>query len=68
MKRLRGLSKPHVSSYGELPVIIIYQESECSRHHGNFISASYRAILKRLEWRRRLHKVRSQGETLVAQR
>jgi hypothetical protein len=51
---------PHVTSYGELPVVV-YQPSECGRHHGNFIAASYRAILRRPEWRRRLQKVHSQG-------
>jgi hypothetical protein len=51
---------PHVTSYGELPVVV-YQESECGRRHGNFIPASYRAILKRPEWRRRLLKVHSNG-------
>lgn len=51
---------PHVTSYGELPVVV-YQESECGRHHGNFISASYRAILRRPEWRKRLQKVHTQG-------
>jgi len=51
---------PHVTSYGELPVVV-YQQSECGRHHGNFISASYRAILRSPEWRKRLQKVRSQG-------
>ncbi len=52
---------PHVTSYGKLPVVV-YQKSECGRHHGNFISASYRAILERPEWRRRLQKVHSQGK------
>ncbi len=51
---------PHVTSYGELPVVV-YQQSECGRHHGNFISASYRAILRSLQWRKRLQKVHSQG-------
>jgi len=51
---------PHVTSYGELPVLV-YQQSECGRHHGNFISASYRAILRRPQWKRRLQKVHSQG-------
>lgn len=51
---------PHVTSYGELPVVV-YQQSECGRHHGNFISASYRAILRRPRWRKRLQKVHSQG-------
>ena len=51
---------PHVTSYGELPVVV-YQESECGRHHGNFVSASYRAILRRPQWRKRLQKVHAQG-------
>jgi hypothetical protein len=51
---------PHVTSYGELPVVV-YQQSECGRHHGNFIAPSYRAILRRPEWRKRLQKVHSQG-------
>jgi restriction endonuclease-like protein len=51
---------PHVVSYGELPVVV-YQQSECGRHHGNFISASYTAILKRPQWSKRLQKVHSQG-------
>ena len=51
---------PHVTSYGDLPVVV-YQQSQCGRHHGNFISASYRAILRRPEWGRRLQKVHSQG-------
>jgi hypothetical protein len=57
---------PHVTSYGELPVVV-YQRSECGLHHGNFISASYRAILRRPQWRRRLQKVHSQaGRSLPA--
>jgi hypothetical protein len=51
---------PHATSYGELPVVV-YQQSECGRHHGNFIPASYRAILRRPQWRRRLQKVHTQG-------
>src|SRR5215467_9351699 len=51
---------PHVTSYGELPVVV-YQQTECGRCHGNFISASYRAILRRPQWRKRLQKVHSQG-------
>jgi len=51
---------PHVTSYGELPVVV-YQQSECGRHHGNFIAASYRAILRKPQWRKRLQKVHSQG-------
>ena len=51
---------PHVTSYGELP-LVVYQQSECGQHHGNFIAASYRGILRRPEWRKRLQKVHSQG-------
>jgi len=51
---------PYVTSYGELPVVV-YQQSECGRYHGNFISASYRAILRRPQWGRRLQKVHTQG-------
>ena len=51
---------PHVTSCGELPVVV-YQQSECGQHHGNFISASYRAILRKPQWRKRLQKVHSHG-------
>ncbi len=51
---------PHVTTYGELPVVV-YQPSECGRYHGNFLSVSYRAILRRPQWRRRLQKVHTQG-------
>jgi hypothetical protein len=50
----------HATSYGETPVLV-YRASDCGRYHGNFISPSYRAILKRPQWRRRLEKVHSQG-------
>jgi hypothetical protein len=46
----------HVTSYGEMPVVV-YQASPCGKEHGNFISGSYRAILKRPGWRKRLDKV-----------
>jgi len=51
---------PHVTSYAELPVVV-YRQSECGRHHGNFMATSYRAILRRPEWRKRLQKVHAQG-------
>lgn len=51
---------PHVNSYGQPPVVV-YQLADCGRSHGNFISASYQAILRRPEWRRRLAKVHSQA-------
>lgn len=49
---------PHVTSYGDMP-IVVYQASPCGKEHGNFISASYRAILRRPEWRKRFDKVHS---------
>jgi len=52
---------PHVSICGE-PPIIVYQPSVCNRKHGNFISPSYRAILRRPEWRRRLQKAHGQAQ------
>jgi len=39
---------PHVTSYGHPPAVV-YQFSGCGRTHGNFISASYKAILS--NWR-----------------
>jgi len=51
---------PHALSSGQ-QAVVVYQSSDDRRHHGNFIDASYRAILKRLEWRRRLQKVHSHG-------
>ncbi len=51
---------PHVISYGESS-IIVYPPSECGRYHGNFLDASYRAILKSPEWSRRLEKVHAQA-------
>jgi hypothetical protein len=52
---------PHVTSYGEMPVVV-YQPSPCGEKHGNFISASYRALLRRPEWRKRLDKVHSSAD------
>jgi hypothetical protein len=51
---------PHAMSYGPMPVVV-YRPSDCGRSHGNFIAASYRAILRRPEWRRRLRKVHTQA-------
>ena len=51
---------PHAMSYGELAVVV-YRQSECGRYHGNFIPASYRAILGKPQWRKRLEKVHAQG-------
>jgi len=46
----------HVESYGEMPVIVYAPEAD-GRRHGNFVAASYREILKRVEWSKRLAKV-----------
>jgi hypothetical protein len=51
---------PHATSYGELAVVV-YRQSECGQYHGNFIPASYRAILGKPQWRKRLEKVHAQG-------
>jgi error-prone DNA polymerase len=51
---------PHVTSYGEMPVVV-YQPSPCGTQHGNFISASYRALQRRPQWKRRFEKVHSQA-------
>ena len=51
---------PHALSSGQ-QAVVVYPSSDDRRHHGNFIDASYRAILKRPEWRRRLQKVHSHG-------
>src|SRR6267143_2472660 len=51
-----GRKLPHALSYGEPPVVVYEPFSE-GRRHGNFLDASYRAILARPEWKRRLDKV-----------
>jgi hypothetical protein len=50
---------PHVTSYGEVPVVI-YQPFPCGTQHGNFIPPSYRALQRRPQWKRRFEKVHSQ--------
>ncbi len=52
---------PHVMSYGK-PSVVVYRQSECGHYHGNFIDASYRAILNRPQWKRRLQKVHTQAK------
>jgi hypothetical protein len=49
-----------VTSYGEVPVVV-YQASPCGTQHGNFIPASYRALQRRPQWKRRFEKVHSQA-------
>jgi len=50
-----------VTSYGEIPVVV-YHASPCGEKHGNFISASYQALLRRPEWRKRFAKVHSSAD------
>jgi hypothetical protein len=50
---------PHSLSYGEMPVVCFAPED---KRHGNFIAASYKAILSNPEWRRRLAKIHAQGK------
>jgi restriction endonuclease-like protein len=56
----------HVQSYGAVP-ITVYEPAIDGRHHGNFYSPSYRAILKRKEWARRLQKVHTQARSSLPQ-
>jgi hypothetical protein len=56
----------HVQSYGAVPVTV-YAPSTNGRHHGNFFTPSYRAILKRKEWARRLEKIHAQGRSSLPQ-
>jgi hypothetical protein len=49
----------HVSSYGAMPVMV-YEPFASGEGHGNFLNASYRAILANPEWKRRLKKVHTQ--------
>jgi hypothetical protein len=58
---------PHVTNYGEMPVVV-YQLFPCGTQHGNFIRASYRAIQRRPQWKRRFEKVQSRDGTLFAVR
>jgi amino acid transporter len=57
---------PHAISSGQ-QAVVVYQSSDDCRHHGNFIDASYRAILKRPEWRRGVYRVvkEAMGGTLA---
>ena len=50
----------HVKSYGAVPVIVYAPEAD-GRRHGNFFDASYREILERPEWTRRMAKIHAQA-------
>lgn len=59
LKFAQANSLPHSLSYGETPVVCF---APGESHHGNFISASYKAILANPNWRRRLAKIHAQGK------
>jgi Restriction Endonuclease associating with ARP len=63
--RLRAL--PHVCSYGELPVVV-YEPCADGESHGNFLDASYRAILGNPEWKRRLGKIHANASRALPRR
>ena len=52
-------SLPHSVSYGETPIVCF--EAGDDFLHGNFLAASYLAILANPEWRRRFRKVHTQA-------
>lgn len=52
----------HQLSYGGVPAVVF--EGSGSGQHGNFLPASYCAILQNPEWRRRLAKPHSQFKSL----
>ncbi len=51
-------------SRGEVPTIV-YEPSVDGMSHGNFLTASYRAILANPEWRRRLDKSHAQARNAL---
>ena len=54
----------HCLSRGETPVVL-YQAAEDGRSHGNFLTASYGAILSNPGWRKRLHQRHAQARNAV---
>src|SRR5512133_3246823 len=62
-----SLELPHVESYGTSPVIV-YEPYLEGTLHGNFIVASYAAILDNEFWRRRLAKVHAQARRSLPKR
>jgi hypothetical protein len=56
----RTYGLPHCLSYGQPPTVCFERYCDDSRH-GNFLPATYKYILRNANWRRRLHKVHSQG-------
>ena len=68
---------PHSFTYGEMPAVI-FEPYEEGQSHGNFMPASYRAIIASVAWRKRLTKVHTRlaksrspsprGRTLIRKR
>src|SRR5437763_3404544 len=50
---------PHSFTYGEMPAVIFESYAD-GQAHGNFMPASYRAIVANAEWQKRLTKVHTQ--------
>jgi len=59
--RLWAKSRPHVESYGSMPVIVYGPEGDL---HGNFFDPAYAAILQNPRWSRRFDKIHAQGRSL----
>ncbi|HXZ80115.1 MAG TPA: hypothetical protein VEG30_09315 [Terriglobales bacterium] len=53
---------PHQLSYGAEPTVA-YEPSADALRHGNFLDASYAAILAKPDWKRRLNKPHSQSKS-----
>jgi hypothetical protein len=51
---------PHCLSYGH-PATVCFEGYDNGSRHGNFLPATYKAILRNPNWQRRLQKVHSQG-------
>jgi len=63
--RLWARGRAHVESYGSEPVIVFSpDDSSGAVRHGNFFDSSYRAILERPDWMRRLRKAHTGKRTL----
>ncbi len=54
---------PHRLSYGGVPTVVFEPDPQGPRH-GNFMTSSYRAILRNRSWQRRLVKTHSQRKRL----
>jgi hypothetical protein len=59
--REHARGRPHVESYGNLPVIVFAPEGS---RHGNFFDPAFPAIQARPEWARRLEKIHAQSRSL----